>query len=135
MRSVAQIALERGAVDIPDRLRVRLPVMSLPPALRRPARLLSRIDIAIPRRFGLKATAVLLLATGIYGVIIGDHVGSIFGSLTAAAGLEVASVQISGQSETAELDILDQLALPEHNSLVTFDAEAARERRTAGLTV
>lgn len=128
MRSVAQIALERGAVEIPDRLRVRLPVMSLPPVLRRPARWLSRIDVAIPQRFGLKATAALLLATGVYGVIVGDHVDSIFGGLTAAAGLEVASVQISGQSETAELDILEQLALPDHNSLVTFDAEAARQR-------
>ncbi|MCW5696757.1 MAG: FtsQ-type POTRA domain-containing protein [Bauldia sp.] len=128
MRSVAQIALERGAVEIPDRLRVRLPVMALPPVLRRPARLLSRIDIAIPRRFGLKATVVLLLATGIYGVILGGHVDAIFGGLTAAAGMQVASVQISGQSETAELDILDALALPDHNSLVTFDAEAARQR-------
>ncbi|MGD9739366.1 MAG: cell division protein FtsQ/DivIB [Bauldia sp.] len=128
MRSVAALAMEPLRASPPVRLRLPGYDGVLPPILRRPARLLSRLDVELPRRFGLKATAALLLATGIYGVVLGGHVGSITGTLTAAVGLRVDAVTITGQSETAELDVLEALALPEHNSIVMFDADAARER-------
>jgi cell division protein FtsQ len=110
------------------RFRVPLPGTVLPKVLRRPARLLSRVDIAVPPRFGLKAAVAFLAVVAIYGVVIGGHVESTLGGLTAAAGLKIAAIQISGQSETAERDILDRLAIPDHRSIVLFDAEAARQR-------
>lgn len=129
MRSVATLAAEQLRALAPRvRLRVPLPDRVLPRLLRRPARLLSRIDIELPSRFGIKAVSALLFCTGIYGVLLGGHVEGIAGTLTAAAGLRVDRVTITGQSETAELDVLNALALPDHNSIILFDAEAARER-------
>jgi cell division protein FtsQ len=89
---------------------------------------LSRVDIAVPRRFGLKAALLLLLAFIGYGVVAGGHLDRVIGSVTAASGLKINTVRITGQSETAELDVLDRLAIPDHESIVTFDVQAARAR-------
>lgn len=128
MRSVGAAILQGNGYSRPVRVRVPLPDMVLPRALRRPARFLSRIDFVLPRRFGLKASLALFVAVGIYGVVVGGHVDSIVGSATAAAGLKINAVTISGQSETAELDVLERLAIPEHGSMLSFDIEAARAR-------
>ncbi|MGV8839417.1 MAG: cell division protein FtsQ/DivIB [Bauldia sp.] len=112
----------------PVRLRVSVPATVLPQILRRPARLVSRIDVTLPRRAGLKATAAFLAAVGIYGVVAGERMDDIIGGLSSAAGLSISAVRITGQSETAELEIIRALDLPEHYSIVFFDAEAARER-------
>lgn len=128
MRSLGWMAMQPVPAGVPLRVRVPLPDGVLPPFLRRPARFLSRLDIVLPRRFGLKAAALFLGATVIYGVVIGGHVESIIGNVTSAVGLRISAVTITGQSETAELDVLRQLALPDSNSIVLFDAEAARQR-------
>jgi cell division protein FtsQ len=127
-RSVVRLA------DRPERtepaaasFRVRLPDgLILPPALRKPARILGRLELRVVRHAGLKATAFLMLATGGFGVVAGGHLTSVFGSLTTVAGLGIEAVQITGQSETSEVDILDSLHIPDHGSLVAFDGEAAR---------
>jgi cell division protein FtsQ len=100
----------------------------LPQILRRPARLLSRVDIELPRRFGLKAAALLFLLVASYGVVAGGHLDHLVGTVTAAVGLKIDAVRITGQSETAELEVLNQLAIPSHESIVMFDAHAARLR-------
>lgn len=128
MRSVGAAIMQGSGFQEPVRIRVPLPDMVLPRALRRPARFLSRIDFTLPRRFGLKATVALFLAVGAYGVVVGDHVDNIVGGITSATGLKISAVRISGQSETAELDVLERLAIPEHGSIVSFDVNAARER-------
>ena len=128
MRAVRAIAGGVLAAEAPVRLRVPLPEIVLPKFLRRPARLLSRVDIAVPPRFGLKAAGVFLAAVGVYGIVAGGHIESTIGGLTASAGLRISAIQISGQSETGELDILRQLAIPQHQSIVLFDVEAARQR-------
>ena len=129
MRSVGAMAIGWGGAATPAlRLRVRLPDGVLPAVLRRPARLLGRIDFTLPRRFGPKAAGAFLFAAGLYGVLLGGHVETIVGTLTAATGLKIGAVRISGQTETAELDVLGRLALPAHGSMVLFDAEAARAR-------
>jgi cell division protein FtsQ len=120
-------AMQFGEVA-PLRLRVSVPATVLPPILRRPARLVSRIDVTLPKRAGLKASLAFLAAVGIYGVVAGNHFNEIIGSVSSAAGLAVDAVRITGQSETAELDILRALELPAHGSIVFFDANAARER-------
>ena len=128
MRSVRATIVRGYEADAQSRIRVPLPDMVLPRLLRRPARALSRIDIELPRRFGLNAAAVLLFAFAAYGVVIGGHLDQLLGSLTSAVGLKIDAVRISGQSETAELDVLYQLAIPGHESLVMFDVHDARLR-------
>lgn len=127
MRSVGATLL-RGQGTEPLRVRVPLPDMVLPRLLRRPARYLSRLDFALPNRFGLKATFALLVAAGVYGIAVGGQIGNVVGGLTASAGLKIEAIRITGQSETAELEILELLAIPGHASIATFDVNAARER-------
>jgi len=120
-------AMQFGDVA-PLRLRVSVPATVLPQILRRPARLISRIDVTLPKRAGLKASALFLAVVGLYGIIAGNHVDGIIGGVSSAAGLAVTAVRITGQSETAEMDLLQALQLPDHASIIFFDAEAARER-------
>ncbi|MHA1559290.1 MAG: cell division protein FtsQ/DivIB [Alphaproteobacteria bacterium] len=127
MRSVGATLL-RGEGAEPLRVRFPLPDMVLPRLLRRPARYLSRLDIALPSRFGLKATMALLVAAGVYGIAVGGQIGNLVGGITASAGLKIEAIRITGQSETPELDVLERLAIPAHASIATFDVNAARER-------
>jgi cell division protein FtsQ len=100
----------------------------LPRGMRRHGRALMRVDWRLPRRFGLKATALFYFVTLLYGVIAGGHVGGVVSASTRAAGLEIAEVRITGQSETSELDVLDSLGIGEGASLATFSVAAARAR-------
>ena len=100
----------------------------LPRLLRRPARILSRIEWRAPRHVGIKGMAVLFLSTAVAGVLIGGHSLTVVSALTAWSGLAIDEVQITGQSETSEVDVLDRLAMGPFPSLVTFDVESARER-------
>ncbi|WP_421722850.1 cell division protein FtsQ/DivIB [Bauldia sp.] len=100
----------------------------LPRFLRRPARVLLSREWRMPRHAGLKALAVFAAATSIAGVTLGGHTETVVSATTAWAGLAIDEVEISGQSETSEVDILDRLAIGPHPSIVTLDAIAARER-------
>ncbi|MCW5714217.1 MAG: cell division protein FtsQ/DivIB [Bauldia sp.] len=131
MRAMSWMGAMQFGDVAPLRFRVAVPATVLPQVLRRPARLISRIDVTLPKRAGLKASLAFLAAVGLYGVIAGNHVNGIIGGLSSVAGLAVDAVRITGQSETAELDILRALELPNHGSIVFFDAEAARGRLEA----
>jgi cell division protein FtsQ len=98
----------------------------LPRVLRRPARVLRRLEL--PRHAGIKGVALLFLATGIAGVVSGGHGTIVLSAVTSWTGFAVEHVKISGQSETSEVDVLDGLALGAFPSLLTLDLEAARER-------
>lgn len=128
MRAVNWMGAGQIGDVAPLRLRVSVPATVLPKVLRRPARLVSRIDVTLPKRAGLKASIAFLAAVGIYGVIAGERFDDIVGGISSAAGLSIDAVRFTGQSETAELDIMRALDLPAHGSIVFFDAAAARER-------
>lgn len=100
----------------------------LPRLLRRPARMLSRSNLRMPRHIGVKGMAVLFLSTAVVGVLVGGHSMTVASAVTAWSGLAIAKVEISGQSETSEVDVLDRLEMGAFPSLVTFDVAAARER-------
>lgn len=100
----------------------------LPRFLRKPARILSRVNWRMPRHIGLKGTALLFASTAVAGVAIGGHSLTIVSAVTGWAGLAIDEVEISGQSETSEVDILENLAMGDFPSLVTFDVASARER-------
>jgi cell division protein FtsQ len=106
----------------------------LPRLLRRPARLMKRINDGevSPPRFGATImTAAFLGVTGIYGAYLGGHVPAYAQAVTARTGFAVDEVRVVGHRETSEIDILDQLGLDGWTSLIGFSAETARERVAA----
>jgi cell division protein FtsQ len=100
----------------------------LPRFLRRPMRSLMRREWKLPRAVGVKGALLLFLTTGVAGVLLGGHGMTIAAAVTSWCGLAIENVQITGQSETSEIDVLNQLALGDYPSLVTFDVDAARSR-------
>lgn len=100
----------------------------LPRVLRRPARVLSRLDWAVPRHAGLKLAAAFVALTGLTGMIMGGHTLAVASAVTAWCGLAIDQVEIKGQSETSEVDVLQKLALGDYPSIVTLDVTGARER-------
>jgi len=100
----------------------------LPRILRRPVRILSRIEWRAPRHSGLKGLALFLLVTATGAMVLGDHTRAVTSAVTAATGLSIDQVKITGQSETSEVEILDRLAIKQFGSLFTFDLDSARER-------
>jgi cell division protein FtsQ len=100
----------------------------LPRMLRRPARILSRLDWEVPKHAGLKLAAGFLALTGVTGMIMGGHTLTVTAAVSAWCGLAIDQVEIKGQSETSEVDVLQQLALGDFPSIVTLDVTGARER-------
>jgi cell division protein FtsQ len=103
----------------------------LPKWLRRPARLLKRLnsgEITPPRFAATAMTAIFLGATGAYGAYLGGHIPDYAQAVTARTGFAVDQVRVIGHKQTSEIDILDRLELDGWTSLVGFNAEAARER-------
>jgi cell division protein FtsQ len=100
----------------------------LPRFLRRFARRLSRAEWRVPRRAALKLTLVLYGATGVAGMTIGGHTMDVASAVTTWSGLGIDRVEITGQSETSEVEVLQQLALGEYPSIVTLDVTGARHR-------
>lgn len=113
-----------------------LPAMSgghlvLPRALRRPARSLAHLfsgNARSPRYANAALVLGLLCATGLYGSVLGGHVPTIVQAATAASGFALTTVNVAGNRQTSEIDILDAIGLNGHTSLIGFDAEAAREK-------
>ncbi|WP_425475522.1 cell division protein FtsQ/DivIB [Mesorhizobium quangtriensis] len=103
----------------------------LPRVLRKPVRFIGRFcegDYQPPRYFGVAACAVFLSASSIYGAWLGGQIPAAAQAVTARLGFAVDQVRVSGNRQTSEIDILEQLDLSGWTSLVGFDAEVARER-------
>jgi cell division protein FtsQ len=113
----------RGDGDSAARRRIVLPRL-----LRRPARILSRLDWDLPKRTGLKLAAGFFAITAVTGMVLGGHSLTVASALTAWCGLAIDRVEIKGQSETSEVDVLGKLALGDYPSMVTLDVTGARER-------
>src|SRR4029079_10096422 len=95
----------------------------LPRFLRKPVRALLRRDWKAPRHAGLKCLAAFVITTAVAGMLVGDHTMTVVAALTSWSGLKIDEVQITGQSETSEVDILDRLGIGPLPSLVTFDVD------------
>ena len=100
----------------------------LPRFLRRPVRALRRTEWKMPRHAGLKAMAVLVLATSTAGIFAGGHGMTVVSAVTSWTGFAVENVRITGQTETSEIDVLNGLAFGPFPSLLTLDLETARAR-------
>jgi cell division protein FtsQ len=92
-------------------------------------------DLRVPAGAGMAASAVLLLAALVYGVIIGDRISAIVDSLknardaaANAAGFRIASIALSGERHVSREEVLAAAGVTGTASLLFFDVEAARDR-------
>lgn len=112
-----------------DARRVKRAAIVLPRFLRPLARLLSEpamLEARFPRHCGSFGALGFLAATAIYGMIVGGHSSAVIGASSAAAGFAVDNVVVEGNSETSDIDVLQQLGLDGAVSVMTLDASQAR---------
>ncbi|MCD2176551.1 cell division protein FtsQ/DivIB [Rhizobium sp. C1] len=103
----------------------------LPRPVRRVFRLavsLANGRVAIPRFAGIVGAAVLFASTGLYGMVLGGHTGAVAEATTSAIGFSIDNVKVSGNLQTSEIDILQQLGLDGSSSVVFLSAANARQK-------
>lgn len=106
----------------------------LPRWLRRPARFFGRVfagDVDAPPFAATIATGVLFGLTGFYGALHGGHLDEGVRAVTARVGFAIEDIEVVGNRETSEIDVLQQIGLNGWTSMVGFDVLAARERIAA----
>ncbi|WP_181702536.1 cell division protein FtsQ/DivIB [Chthonobacter albigriseus] len=85
----------------------------------------------LPRGAGLIASALYLAAWGGYGMVLSGQTLDVVNDTTSELGFRLAEVNITGQRELLEQDVLDTLSIPSGQSLFLYDAQAARVRLAA----
>ena len=106
----------------------------LPRFLRKPARFVSRLasgNVEVPRHAGAVSAFMFLLATGMYGTFVGGRTNEFLQVVTVQAGFAITDVQMAGQKQTSEVDVLTTLGLNGRTSLVGFDTAQARTLLTS----
>jgi cell division protein FtsQ len=91
--------------------------------------------LRLPRGCGLIASIVLMLVTGLYGMVQGNHVPSFIVALSDAPdavadrlGFGIATYALSGQKQLSREDILASAGVTATSSLLFLDVEAARAK-------
>lgn len=82
----------------------------------------------IPRHLGSLACSAFLVGAICYGVSVGGHSRTVLRDITSAAGFAVEEIKVSGNVETSDIDVLQELGLDETSSLLTLDLSKAHER-------
>jgi cell division protein FtsQ len=92
-------------------------------------------NLRVPSGAGMAATILFLLATVVYGIIIGDRIPAIVGgykdardAAANAAGFRIAAIALSGQRHVSREEILGSAGVTGTTSLLFFDVEEARDR-------
>jgi cell division protein FtsQ len=95
-------------------------------------------NLRVPSGTGLAASALFFVATVAYGVVVGDRIPAIVGSLKDArdaaansAGFRIASIALSGERHVSREEILSVAGVTGTTSLLFFDVEDARDRLKA----
>lgn len=102
----------------------------LPRFLRKPFRIASRLfggGVKVPRYAGTFGLISFLGATGIYGMVIGNHTHDAVKATASTFGFAIEKVTVAGNYETSEIDILEKLGLDGETSLIGFNADEARQ--------
>ncbi|WP_275783490.1 cell division protein FtsQ/DivIB [Pararhizobium gei] len=76
---------------------------------------------------GTVSAAAFMAATGFYGMALGGHSHSVAQTTTTVVGFAIEDVKVSGNEQTSEIDIFQQLGLDGTTSLVALDIDAARK--------
>ncbi|MBB4305457.1 cell division protein FtsQ [Rhodobium orientis] len=82
----------------------------------------------LPARAGTVAALAFLAGWGWYGIVLGGHAVEVTDAVSETTGFSIKEVRISGQKEIEEREILSALAIPEKNSLFTYDIASAYSR-------
>ncbi|MEF2074224.1 cell division protein FtsQ/DivIB [Consotaella aegiceratis] len=77
-------------------------------------------------RFGVLAV-VVLGSSGLYGMALGGHTTAVVDALAQPVGFSIDQIDVAGNTETTEIDVLQALWQTGSSSLVSLDADAARE--------
>jgi len=102
----------------------------LPKFLRKPFRLAVRLfegSVEVPRHFGTVGALSFLGLTGLYGMVLGGHTPEVVKATTSTFGFAIEKVDVSGNRETSDIDVLGALALDGETSLIGMSAEGARD--------
>ncbi len=103
----------------------------LPWPLRRVARAFAALvsgRVRIPSHLGSVSVVSIFAATGVYGMVLGGHAPYTTETVASAAGFGLNNVRVSGNLETSEIDILQQLGLSGSSSTISLDVREARVR-------
>nr|WP_306431177.1 cell division protein FtsQ/DivIB [Rhizobium sp. L1K21] len=103
----------------------------LPWPMRRAVRALAALAsgrVTLPRYCGTVALVSFFAATGVYGMVLGGHTANTAEAVTSAAGFGLNNVKVSGNLQTSEIDILQQLGLSGSSSTLGLSVSEARSR-------
>lgn len=81
----------------------------------------------VPRHIGSFAVVGLFTATAIFGITAGGHAPEVFKVTTSTFGFAVEKVNVVGNHQTSEIDVLGALGLDGDTSMVGFDVDEARK--------
>lgn len=113
---------------LPFRLLARLASWVLARVPRRARRIAEKIE-SMPAFSTGHFTAIAFVACFVlYGLIAGGHVFRFAESALTKAGLRISQIAITGQVETPELAILEELRVHDDQSLLTYSAHEAQSR-------
>lgn len=103
----------------------------LPRPLRRVVRFVAGLctgRITLPENLGRLSFAGYCAAVVSYGIVAGGHGPSFLQGATSVAGFAIENVQVSGNAQTSEIDILQLLGLDGTTSLISLDIDSARRQ-------
>lgn len=84
--------------------------------------------IHVPAHTGTASVFALFGIVGLYGMSLGGHSQVVAQATTSAAVFAIEKVQVSGNAQTSEIEILQLLGLDGTTSLVSLDVDAARRK-------
>jgi cell division protein FtsQ len=103
-----------------------------------PSRLVALIERHVPRRAGIVATVLLLLASAGLGIVKGGHVEELSAAmsdsrnaLANSVGFRITAVAINGRKQLTQDEVLAIGGVNGRSSLLFLDAAAVRERLKA----
>ncbi|MEP2946166.1 MAG: cell division protein FtsQ/DivIB [Lentilitoribacter sp.] len=85
----------------------------------------------IPNHLGTFATLAFFTGVFSYGAVGGGHSEIALRTMTSAVGFAIEEIKVSGNVETSDIDILQELRLDETSSLLTLDLAKAHEQLSA----
>jgi cell division protein FtsQ len=95
----------------------------------------SLFDSKWPRGVGIAATALVILASLVYGTVKGDHIPNILAGMKAArdglanaAGFRIVSIALAGNHHVSREEVLATAGVTGTTSLLFLDVDQTRER-------
>ena len=101
----------------------------LPRHLRPAARFVRALvegQYAVPRYAGTVSIVVLFGVTAVCGIVLGGHTHSALEATSSTLGFAVDKVNVTGNVETSDIDVLQQLQLDGDTSILTMNVRQAR---------